>query len=65
MSGRKLTRTKNRQCVGKKRNDTRQKAEAQMWRTIRRYGAAIRRLHVYRCDFCGGWHVGHTDGRSK
>ncbi|WP_214103194.1 hypothetical protein [Acrocarpospora catenulata] len=56
------TGTKNRACVGKKRNKDRAAAEAQIEREVTR-GTSRDRLIIYRCDHCGHWHVGHVGKR--
>jgi hypothetical protein len=58
-----VTRTKARQCAGKKRYGSKTDAVRGMWKAIAR-GAARSRLNVYQCPHCSvpqdaGWHVGH------
>lgn len=45
-------------CEGKTRFNQRRVAE----RVRQRQNAA---LHVYRCTFCGGWHLGTSMGRKS
>lgn len=49
-------------CGKKKRHETREAAEAQLWRLVRA-GAAKSRLKAYKCDHCTGYHVGHVGKR--
>jgi hypothetical protein len=46
-------------CRDKFRNPTRQRAESQLDTLIRYRGAIPEHYHIYRCDNCGSWHVGH------
>ncbi len=48
-------RIRGKSCTGKIRHKTREGAEAHA-RDLRSKGE---RVWVYRCHFCGGWHVGH------
>lgn len=43
-------------CTGKIRYSTREKARARVFKT----SFDGRSLDVYKCEFCGGWHIGHT-----
>lgn len=48
---------KRRMCRGKKRHPTSQSA------MHHRYLLSLKDhdpMNVYRCQLCGGWHVGHT-----
>jgi uncharacterized protein with PIN domain len=49
--------SEHRQCKGKIKNATRAQAEAQVERLIRLHHSYT---HVYKCEICGAWHVGHT-----
>lgn len=53
---RRLTRTKARSCVGKKRHQDQGGALAHRARLLARGDT---RITVYPCRHCGGWHVGH------
>ena len=56
-------RTKRRQCEGKVRYEHRREAEIEVRRLYREWRA--QRLHAYRCDHCGAWHVGHKMAYGK
>ncbi len=50
------TRTRARSCTGKIRHQDRASALAHRAALL---AAGDTRLTVYRCAFCGGYHVGH------
>jgi hypothetical protein len=52
------TGTKRQACEGKVRHASKREAVAHVRRKIR-LGALASTLRVYRCDHCGGYHVGH------
>lgn len=56
--------TKNRECIGKQRHETKTEAANHLWSLVR---AGTRRsaMSVYRCPHCGSWHVGHTKRRRR
>lgn len=47
---------RQKSCVGKRRYVSQQEA----WRVVGRSRAQGYGVEMYRCQFCGGWHVGHT-----
>jgi predicted restriction endonuclease len=47
----------------KQRHETHKEAEQQLWSLVRDTGARRHALTVYRCKFCGGYHVGHRRKR--
>lgn len=55
-------RKRARACDGKKAHDTRQGATDSMNILIGNGAAGLR---VYRCRFCGKWHVGHPTGTRR
>lgn len=57
MSSQRAIRT--RSCTSKKRHGTFEAADYAMRRLLR-MKAGDGRLEVYRCRFCGGFHVGHA-----
>lgn len=57
MSSKRAVRRK--MCRGKVRHETEGGAFAHMM-VIIKAGKANGSLNMYRCSFCGGWHVGHT-----
>lgn len=59
-----MTRTKARVCGDKQRHDDKTSAEQHRHHLIRN-GASPRRINVYRCPVCGGWHVGHWPRRRR
>lgn len=53
---------RRKSCEGKRRYESRQ--EARWW--LSRYTAErgyAGHMNVYRCQFCGGWHMGHAKRR--
>jgi len=54
MSSKRAMRRKS--CDGKIRYLSREKARSKVFKM----SFDGRSLDVYRCDFCGGWHIGHT-----
>lgn len=44
-------------CDTKVRFDSKPKARLASYRALQRTGTAI---GYYKCQFCGGWHIGHT-----
>lgn len=52
-------RIRNRACSRKKRHDTATAAKKEMNRLVRFRRIDDGVLHVYRCPWCSGWHVGH------
>ena len=57
-------RQRRRQCESKRRFETRGEAGHELVKMALR-GKARPGLHVYRCPWCGGYHLGRTDGRFK
>ena len=47
-----------RSCTGKRRYSDRKRAKSARGRT-RQHDSSKGRLNVYRCDFCGFFHLGH------
>lgn len=60
MSSKRAVR--RRQCTGKVRHSTTENAMAARRAIMRQGRAAPGSLNVYRCEFCGGHHVGHRKG---
>lgn len=60
MSKAKKRGTKAQACTGKIRYETASAAEVARWALHRSRKANGFFMRVYRCPFCGGWHVGHT-----
>lgn len=57
-------RARRRQaCAGKQRHETEAAARAHAASLYRKRGA--QGLNVYKCKFCGAWHVGHRPLRLK
>lgn len=52
-------RVRNRACGRKKRHESQETATKEMNRLIRVRRVGDSPLSVYRCPWCGGWHVGH------
>lgn len=50
-------------CFKKRRFDTREKAEDDLWRIAREMD--VLEMRVYYCRICGGWHMGHSDKRAR
>jgi hypothetical protein len=50
-------RLRRKRCEKKKRYDTQEHANNDAVALMRRVN---HRLSVYKCQFCKGWHVGHT-----
>ena len=55
--------TKNREC-GTKQKHTKKSAEDHYWSLIRN-GAAKNLMVIYKCRFCGHWHIGHRKNRKR
>ncbi len=53
-----MTLKRSKGCLNKNRYDTRELAESALRDYAHRYGehGGVR---VYRCKWCGGWHLGH------
>jgi len=51
-------------CQTKKRQFTKRRAKLQLAQLKARVGDTTGRLGIYKCNFCGWWHIGHTDRRS-
>ena len=49
-------RKRRKSCTGKKRYPSRKEAMDSRDRVFKEYRI---RLDAYKCDFCGGWHIGH------
>ena len=47
-----------RMCAGKVRHETREAAEQHAQEINRPHGRRTRKAEPYRCDCCGGYHVG-------
>lgn len=56
-----MTRTQARACEGKRRYDTKTSAQDHL-AALTRKGATRARIQVYKCRYCGGYHVGHKIG---
>lgn len=52
---------RRRSCTGKQRHTTAEEAYRELFRIQRkRYGGL---MNVYKCKFCGGYHIGRTGFR--
>jgi len=49
---------KQKQCDGKIRHNTPEQAEVQRARLNRMFRSIV---HVYHCEYCNGYHVGHSN----
>lgn len=56
-----MTRTRARTCGRKQRHATKAEAREQLEALVRK-GANRNQHNVYKCRFCGCWHVGHKIG---
>ncbi len=54
--------TKARECGSKQKHATKAKAEEHRWALVRS-GSRPAALSIYKCKFCGSWHVGHSSRR--
>lgn len=54
-----MAKTKLRSCGRKRRNPSEDAARRQLATLVRNRGAISGQYRVYKCDFCGFWHVGH------
>ena len=59
MSSKRAIRRRSRK--GKVRHETEQFARIGLFKTVQAGAKGL--LGVYRCRFCGGWHVGHVPGK--
>jgi len=48
-----------RSCVGKVGYDGRRTAGQAIWRSVLRDTTLTGKLHIYRCEFCHKYHIGH------
>ncbi len=55
-------RIRRKSCKGKVRHESAQHAWAHV-RALRKRDDD--RMNTYHCQFCGGWHVGHTPGAQR
>ncbi len=53
------------QCTGKVRHTSTEHAMAARRAIVRSNPNSAGKLNVYRCDFCGGHHVGHRKGSGR
>ena len=54
------------QCGRKVRHADEAQARKAIHQLRRAYGdAPLGFMNAYRCQFCGGWHIGHANARSK
>jgi hypothetical protein len=60
-----MTTKRRRSCAKKQRHPTRAAAEQQLSALIRKRGASPYYMHVYKCRYCGAYHVGHRIGAGK
>ena len=56
-------RQRRKTCTGKCRYATLAEAQAARWRSSHYRGQAG--LNVYRCRYCGGYHLGHRAGLTR
>lgn len=54
---------RRRACSGKQRHPTEEAARAHVAALYHQRGALG--LNIYKCKFCGAWHVGHRPLRFK
>lgn len=57
-------RKRRKSCEGKVRHSERRDATRQMTKTRSKADKPMS-LHVYKCGFCGGHHVGHWSGSGR
>jgi hypothetical protein len=57
--------SRHRGCKRKKRYETRRAAENSLAGLIRRRYANPDYMHVYKCRWCGWYHVGHLPGGGR
>ena len=53
-------RIRRKQCDGKIRHKTKEDAHSARYSLQKKTGEWLR---IYKCKFCGGWHVGHPSAR--
>lgn len=58
-----MARTKNRACSGKDGFPYRDNALDRMYALVRKQGARLASMQVYKCKFCKLYHVGHVGYR--
>lgn len=56
--------TRQRSCTGKHHYRTRATATAGLTWLISQGRRPANRLHAYKCEWCGGWHLGHKPGET-
>lgn len=54
-------------CSGKTKHKTVENAKIEIKRSNKRnvYGAGSGKLIVYKCEFCGFYHIGHNRSKNK
>lgn len=59
-----MTPTRARVC-GNKQSHPGRLAALQNMLGLRKRGANLALMSVYRCKFCGSWHIGHRPGAGR
>jgi len=60
-----VSQSRSRSCRGKRRYETREQAvQYATWR-MRTTGATRKDTDVYKCRYCGGFHVGHRPRKRR
>lgn len=54
-------RLRRKTCAGKKRYSSQEEAAGKLVQ-LRRNFSTYGQTHVYKCPFCGVWHLGHNPG---
>jgi len=55
---------REKEC-GNKAKHSKTKAKAHRWSLIKSRGAHPASVQIYKCSFCGYWHVGHPPKNQK
>jgi hypothetical protein len=53
-----VVKRKDKQCTGKRRFET-HRAAGQLLGWLRKRNEGAKQMHPYKCEWCGGWHLGH------
>ncbi len=58
-------RQRRKSCDGKQRYDNHIDANKAMWSLMQSTRFNGGKMQVYKCKFCGHYHIGHLDKRAK
>jgi hypothetical protein len=53
-------RIRRNKCTSKVRHPDQSGAMVAIYKVTKKMGGAIGLMQLYKCSFCGGWHIGHA-----